>query len=418
MRICFGSKNSWRPEKQEEAVFSPIPRSVGREVELAVEEEVQQGIQHSLFVTKTDLHWDDSQKDHDALVKSSYKALSSYVAIGARAMLPKSKLSTEGSISVSNNNNSNSNNNDNNNDGSGSGVAVGEEVGQLPKKVLTIGRQSTPPPPLMEDVNPDDLLTLPSPGTLVESSSRPDFFHRAATLESQSTFADCSDAVDPNEEEVEDIEHRAEEVYAAHGLDFAQIQGNAERFLHSLGMRPHEVGSRNYTKWRGRTLWNQCFYLSLSHAYLGPTAGVRRVRGLARRLRRAIEAVVLEQHPTWATGLEASAAGTGCAMVFADFLPLAMNTTRIPIDKNLLAQLVVCIIDSVYGHAEVYIGPAYDSLQDPALRSRNLILLWHKPAHYQCLVRDDEPGSKLDYNYEDLKALLVKHGVNFIETRE
>mmetsp|Transcript_9708 Transcript_9708/g.22306 ORF Transcript_9708/g.22306 Transcript_9708/m.22306 type:complete len:81 (-) Transcript_9708:141-383(-) len=80
--------------------------------------------------------------------------------------------------------------------------------------------------------------------------------------------------------------------------------------------------------------------------------------------------------------------------------------------------MVVCIMDSVNGHVEVYIGPAYNQLEDPAEQARNLVLLWYKPAHYQALVRDDDEGSKLDCTYDEFKRLLSMHGVVFIETNE
>lgn len=247
-----------------------------------------------------------------------------------------------------------------------------------------------------------------------------DLIRRAGTLESQVT-EDAEPCDWQCQEELESGEKspecKAEEVYASHGLDFVKWQTAATDFLQKLGMRPHEVGSRNFSRWRGRTLWNQCFYLSIAHAYLGHQVSVRSVRGLARRFRRAIEAVVLQQHPSWSAGLEASTAGTGKAMVFADFLPLAMRTESIPVDKNLLAKCVVCIMDSINGHVEIYIGPAYRS-QDIATQKNNLILLWYKPAHYQCLVRNDEDGSKVDYTYDDFKNFLTTHGVIFIETVE
>mmetsp|Transcript_56287 Transcript_56287/g.163199 ORF Transcript_56287/g.163199 Transcript_56287/m.163199 type:complete len:343 (-) Transcript_56287:105-1133(-) len=200
--------------------------------------------------------------------------------------------------------------------------------------------------------------------------------------------------------------------------DWDGVQDVARRFVQGLRLRPHEVGSRNYSRWRGRTLWNQCFYMSMAFAYLGNKASCRRVRGLARRMRRAIEAVVLEKHPSWAQGLAASTSGTGKAMVFADFLPLAMRSDSISMDRNLLAKLVVCIVDSVNGHAEAYVGPGYHQLEDRAEQAKNFLLLWYKPGHYQVVVCDDAAGSKLDCTYDEFKELLIKHDVVFIETTE
>jgi len=246
-------------------------------------------------------------------------------------------------------------------------------------------------------------------------------FCRGSTIVSEE-FADDEfgddDSAALDEEGGESPDHRAQAVYEANGLDFSAMQGETERFLRAMRLRPHEVGSRNFSKWRGRTLWNQCFYLSLAHAYLGQIASTRRVRGLARRMRRAIEAVVLEKHPSWAAGLQASTSGTGKAMVFADFLPMAMRSEDIPTERNLLAKFVVCIMDSVNGHVEVYIGPAYKECEERAEQVRNTLLLWYTPAHYQALVRDDDEGTKLDLTYDEFKQLLVEHGVAFLETIE
>jgi len=193
-----------------------------------------------------------------------------------------------------------------------------------------------------------------------------------------------------------------EELQLSDSMELTEVQNLAQSFLQSIGLRPEDAGARNRTRWRGRVLWNQCFYLSLARSYLGHEARQRRVHKMALSLRRAIEAVVLERHPEWARDLAASAEGTGCAMVFADFLPIAMRVEAG--DRNLLAAFAVCILDSVNGHVEVYMGPRYASLQDEAEKQRNLVLLWYKPWHYQCLVCDDELGSKVAMSYESFKG--------------
>mmetsp|Transcript_86263 Transcript_86263/g.252326 ORF Transcript_86263/g.252326 Transcript_86263/m.252326 type:complete len:405 (-) Transcript_86263:6-1220(-) len=208
-----------------------------------------------------------------------------------------------------------------------------------------------------------------------------------------------------------------EEAKLAKTMGFAEVQSQAEGFLRSIGLRPQDVGARNTTRWHCRVLWNQCFYLSLARAYLGHEARWRKVRIMALYLRRAIEAVVLQRYPDWAAELEAGTQGTGKAMVFADFLPIAMRAEE-ESGQNLLAAMTVCILDSVNGHVEVYIGPKYSSLQDEAEKQKNLLLLWYKPWHYQCLVRDNELGSKVDLSYDGFKALLTEHGVVYIETLE
>jgi len=194
-----------------------------------------------------------------------------------------------------------------------------------------------------------------------------------------------------------------------------KVGKRASAFLCRIGLRPEEAGSRNRTRWRRKVLWNQCFYLSIAQAYLGPKASQRKTCELALRLGYAIEATVLEKNPSWAADLKASADGTGDAMVFADFLPVAMNVETA--EPNFLAQLAVCVLDSVNGHVEVYIGPEYSALSE-ADQAENLVLLWYSPWHYQYLVRDDEEGSKAGMTYDVFKQLLVRHGVMFIETLE
>jgi len=193
-------------------------------------------------------------------------------------------------------------------------------------------------------------------------------------------------------------------------------QGKAVELLRNIGLRPHDVGSRN-TDENGQMLRNQCFYLSIAHAYLGSDAKVLRP-GLARRLKLAIESAVLEIHPAWAAGLSASNTGEGCAMVSPDFLPAAMHARDTPEEPNRVAKMAVCILDSVAGHVEVFLGPKYASLEQRSQQERNLILLWYVPGHYQCLVCDDEKGSKVKMNYDEFKALLTEHGVVCIETSE
>mmetsp|Transcript_99749 Transcript_99749/g.157891 ORF Transcript_99749/g.157891 Transcript_99749/m.157891 type:complete len:375 (-) Transcript_99749:58-1182(-) len=213
-----------------------------------------------------------------------------------------------------------------------------------------------------------------------------------------------------------DHEQLMQAIYLSQGLDFSAIQSKAMQFLNAIGLRAHDLGVQNVDEF-GRTLVNQCFYLSIAHAYLGNTAFSEEVSGLALRLKRAIEAAVLTQRPSW-VGVNDDDTE---AQAFADFLPIAMHakdeTGETP---NLMAELVVCILDSVNGHVEVYIGPKYGELpeDDLELRQRNLILLWYTPGHYQCLVCDDAVGSKVMMTYDELKDVLTQNGVMYIETTE
>lgn len=186
--------------------------------------------------------------------------------------------------------------------------------------------------------------------------------------------------------------------------------------VRKLKLKALEAGARNRTKWRRRTMWNQCFYLSIAHAYMGTGDNVRQTKRLARRLRYAIEAAVLEKHPSWSKGLRDSAAGTGPAMVFADFLQIAMRVDGMPRESNFLSRLAVCVLDSAGGHAEVYIGPEYGELSSREELERNFILLLHVPGHYCCLVRDDAQGSKLGMTYPEFRDRMAEQGVLYIET--
>jgi hypothetical protein len=216
-----------------------------------------------------------------------------------------------------------------------------------------------------------------------------------------------------------DHEQLMQAIYLSQGLDFFEVQNKAKQFLQDIGLRPHDLGVKN-TDEEGRTLMNQCFYLSIAYAYLGHLFSDE-VAGLALRLKRAIEASVLSHRP----GLIATGAGIDGeneAMAFADFLPIVMHASESDQDSddepNILASLVVCILDSVNGHVEVYIGPKYAKLDETALLQRNLILLWYTPGHYQCLVCDDSAGSKVLMTYDEFKDVLTKHGVTYIETME
>jgi len=192
-------------------------------------------------------------------------------------------------------------------------------------------------------------------------------------------------------------------------------EAGMSRTLRKMGIRAHEAGTRNKTKMTRRTMWNQCFYLSIAHSYMGSQEKDRHTKRLARRLRYAIEAAVLEKHPSWSRGLKDSRHGTGPAMVFADFLQIAMQVDSVPKEINFLSRLAVCVVDSVNGHAEAYIGPEYSSLTRTE-QEKHFIALLHVPGHYCCLVRDDAEGSKLGVNYDEFKHSLNRHGIFCIET--
>lgn len=213
-----------------------------------------------------------------------------------------------------------------------------------------------------------------------------------------------------------DHEQLMQAIYLSQGLDFFEVQSKAKKFLQDIGLRAHDLGVKNVDE-EGRELMNQCFYLSIAHAYLGPESPPEEVSGLALRLKRAIEATVLSKRPAWLAGTGSGTEGEVEAMAFADFLPIVMHATDEDNDCNLLAELIVCILDSVNGHVEVYMGPKYAKLEDDreALQ-RNLVLLWYTPGHYQCLVCDDIPGSKIMMTYDDFKEVLGNHGVMYIET--
>jgi len=213
-----------------------------------------------------------------------------------------------------------------------------------------------------------------------------------------------------------DHEQLMQAIYLSQGLDFFEVQSKAKKFLQDIGLRPHDLGVKNLDE-EGRTLVNQCFYLSIAHAYLGPEPPYDEVSGLALRLKRAIEATVLSKRPAWLAGTGAGAEGEVEAMAFADFLPIVMHASEEDNSCNLLAELVVCILDSVNGHVEVYMGPKYAQHEDDReTLQRNLVLLWYTPGHYQCLVCDDMAGSKIMMTYDDFKEVLSQHDVTCIVT--
>lgn len=213
-----------------------------------------------------------------------------------------------------------------------------------------------------------------------------------------------------------DHEQLVQALYLSEGLDFFDVQSQAKKFLQDIGLRPHDLGVANVDE-EGRVLLNQCFYLSIAHSYLGQESSDQ-VPGLALRFKHAIEAAVLSKRPEWAVSSDDSGSNDlEGRMAFADFLPIAMHSSESEDEQNLVSELAVCVLDSVDGHVEVYIGPKYAEQEKEALQ-RNLILLWYTPGHYQCLVCDDGSGSKVVMTYDEFKEILSQHGVLYIETTE
>mmetsp|Transcript_103259 Transcript_103259/g.296400 ORF Transcript_103259/g.296400 Transcript_103259/m.296400 type:complete len:407 (+) Transcript_103259:96-1316(+) len=211
-----------------------------------------------------------------------------------------------------------------------------------------------------------------------------------------------------------DHEELMRAIYASQGLDFAAVQGQAQNFLEEIGLRPHDMGVMNVDE-HGNMLINQCFYLSIARGYLGHEVPWQDTSELALKMKRAIEASVLAERPGWVVGDEPGDE----AMAFADFLPVAMKASSSEgADLCVLAELAVCILDSAAGHVEVYLGSRYNDLEDEESKERNLVLLWYTPGHYQCLVVNDEDGSKVQLTYDSFKELLSNHGVQYIETLE
>lgn len=236
-------------------------------------------------------------------------------------------------------------------------------------------------------------------------------------MQEELLFGDASSFVE--HDGLLDHEQIMQAIYLSQGLDLSAMQSKAHTFLSDLGLRPHDLGVKN-TDESGKVLMNQCFYLSIAHAYLGNLVEAEDVSSLALSLKRAIETAVLAARP----GSAASDKTLGEeAMAFADFLPIAMHagssgdSTDNAGEPNLTSQLAICVLDSVQGHVEVFLGPKYQSLDQDA-QSRNLILLWYTPGHYQSVVCDDTDGSKVFMPYDEFKALLSKSGVLFIETTE
>jgi hypothetical protein len=199
-----------------------------------------------------------------------------------------------------------------------------------------------------------------------------------------------------------------EEIYAAQGLDMAAMQAKACHFLRTFGLKSKDVGVRNVDE-RGNYIYNQCFYLSLARGLLGHNATQKQIREVALKLKRNIEAAVIAERPHWKkeVGEEAQA--------FADFLPLAMRAKSC---NSLLSELAVCVVDSSTSQVDVYLGPMYKEIRDVRMQQRNLVVLWHVPGHYQCVVNDDRQNSKVMMSYRDFRNLLLSQNVPFTETLE
>ena len=225
--------------------------------------------------------------------------------------------------------------------------------------------------------------------------------------------------------DVELREHRAlvEEWFARDGEDLRQSQSALTSAIEALGLTVVDVGATN-TNENGDTMYNQCFYLSISRAFL--SGGGEPARDVlcetALHFKRVIEAAVLRAHPEWAdkqVGEDLQA--------FSDFLFFVLSGSN-----ALLSELAVAVFDVTTGGVEVYRGIHYPNpakppkaaaaaggaggsgaSEDETLRA-NLLCIQYVPGHYQSLVANKSSGS--GPTLAELLNNLDLHDVKYVIT--
>lgn len=159
-----------------------------------------------------------------------------------------------------------------------------------------------------------------------------------------------------------------------------------EGFLEQLGLVRLDVGSQNLSE-TGQVLTNQCFYLALSRSWLAEAAqaGGLLIRDSALQLKREIEAAVFAARGEGALndiGEEREA--------FSDFLACAVQGEG-PTAGSAMTDLAVVVFASGSGCLEAYIGRSYNSLPR-AQQVANLVLVWHRPGHFEAVVAAGTQG--------------------------
>jgi len=177
------------------------------------------------------------------------------------------------------------------------------------------------------------------------------------------------------------------------------------RLLDSLGLKVIEAGSTNYSE-SDRLMTNQCFYLALARSFLGPSGLVQDV---ALAFKRIIEHSVLKEHPEWRKMGQVGE----CEQAYADFLVSPMR------DRSTdFAEIAVVLVDSTTGCAEVFKGIGFDAAvtRSRSKATKNVLLLWYVPGHYQALGAGDARGSKPLLTLERIVDALDREGLGYVES--
>lgn len=194
----------------------------------------------------------------------------------------------------------------------------------------------------------------------------------------------------------------AKRLFCTDGVDLDECRARQATALSALGLEISEQGAVN-TNEQGKTMNNQCFYLSLARSYLGDAHTDPAVKETALSLKRVIEAAVLEAHPDWAE----CRVGEN-VQAFGDFLFFVLGT------HALLSEVAVVIVDEVTGGAELYVGRNFPTAERSAENRANTLIVQYVPGHYRSIVPIG--GDSQRPGIDELKDAFDAAGVLYTET--
>ena len=216
-------------------------------------------------------------------------------------------------------------------------------------------------------------------------------------------------------------EHRAlvEAWFERDGVPLRDGRRQLEAAITELGLVTRDVGATNKNE-RGELMYNQCFYLSLSRAFLrddghGGEPARTVIADTALHFKRVVEAAVLRAHPEWAdtqVGEDLQA--------FSDFLFYVLNGSN-----ALLSELAIAVFDTTSGGVELYRGVHHP---DPSAgvgagaqeqQRANLLCIKYIDeggGHYQALVTSPEAGGQGGPTLAEMLQCLDLLGVRYVIT--
>ena len=143
--------------------------------------------------------------------------------------------------------------------------------------------------------------------------------------------------------------------------------------LEAMQWEAVDAGSTNKNE-LGKTMHNQCFYLSLARSYL-PDQARDVVEESALCFKRIIEACALAAHPEWAEhGVREN------SEAFSDFVVYALG------EDPFLKEFSVAVLDTATSSAQVFMGRDVPGPDRQAEQRALFLTVLHFPGHFKAAL--------------------------------